>query len=861
MRSTAWRRRTVRALPFAALAVVLAACAAPDEGPSRVNEAIDNLSFAVPPHATTPTPAASSQGASQGGASGLKPQIYVGQGAGATGADGSVRREGDGVQINFDGADVKDVVKVILHDILHANYTISPKVSGQVTLSTGAPLQDHDLLTVLETVLRMNGAGLATVDGTYVVAPVDELPQSAQVTPLGGASTPVLPAGAGITIVPLHYLSVTSAAQFVQPLLRRPEDIRIDPSRNLILFSGSGIERQNVVDTLAAIDVDWLAGKSVGIFPLQRATPEGMVPELQTLFSRGGGAPQGQAEFQSIQFMPISRLNAILAIATSAEQIREVQRWVYRLDQGGGSGVQFYVYELKHSPAEDVAKLLSDGFGGSQTITSSSAAESAPSLFSAGVVPSAGANAGQTQRPGAQGASEDSSIGAASSDGATGLSSALQGVKVIANKYNNTLLIRATPQAYQMIQATLSRLDTAPLQVLIEATIAEVTLNNALKYGIQYYLHQGNFRAGFNTTANGGLSGSVTPNNLNPLANVPGFNFIFSGGNADVTIDALSQITHVRVLSSPSVVVQDNSEAVLTVGDEVPITTRTAVSVDNPDAPVVNNIEYRNTGVILQVKPRINSDQVVALQIGQEVSRVVNTAQLATNSPTPTIQQRKITSTVDVQSGQTVVLGGLIQDSEQRSNGKVPILGDIPILGPLLGSNTSNSDDRTELIVFITPRVIRDAQDARDISEELRSRMRALGSQEPVPAPGTLPPARAPAKPSGPTPLLPSSGTKPTSQLLTPTAPMAAAIIPARVTTLANGRCDLPATIVASAGPAALRSMRPHARPVTVKLLALGPPPPRPQQAWMLRQAPLPRPERGWAPGEGVVSPELVAVM
>ncbi len=455
----------------------------------------------------------------------------------------------------------------------------------------------------------------------------------------------------------------------------------------------------------------------------------------------------------------------------------------------------------------------------------------------------------------------DSSIGAASSDGATGLSSALQGVKVIANKYNNTLLIRATPQAYQMIQATLSRLDTAPLQVLIEATIAEVTLNNALKYGIQYYLHQGNFRAGFNTTANGGLSGSVTPNNLNPLANVPGFNFIFSGGNADVTIDALSQITHVRVLSSPSVVVQDNSEAVLTVGDEVPITTRTAVSVDNPDAPVVNNIEYRNTGVILQVKPRINSDQVVALQIGQEVSRVVNTAQLATNSPTPTIQQRKITSTVDVQSGQTVVLGGLIQDSEQRSNGKVPILGDIPILGPLLGSNTSNSDDRTELIVFITPRVIRDAQDARDISEELRSRMRALGSQEPVPAPGTLPPARAPAKPSGPTPLLPSSGTKPTSQLLTPTAPMAAAIIPARVTTLANGRCDLPATIVASAGPAALRSMRPHARPVTVKLLALGPPPPRPRLAWMLRQAPLPRPERGWAPGEGVVSPELVAVM
>ena len=694
MRSTAWRHRTVRALPFAALAALLAACAAPDEGPSRVNQAIDQLSFAVPPHAATLTPASSSQGTSEPGTSGLKPQIYVGQGAGGGGAEGGARREGEGVQINFDGADVKDVVKVILHDILHASYTISPKVSGQVTLATGAPLQDHDLLAVLETVLRMNGAGLAMVDGTYVVAPVDELPQNAQLTPLGGASAPVLPAGAGITIVPLHYLSVTSAAQFVQPLLRRPEDIRIDPSHNLILFSGSGTERQNVVETLAAIDVDWLAGKSVGIFPLQRATPEAMVPELQTLFARGGAAPQGQAEFQSVQFMPISRLNAILAIASSAQQIRQVQQWVYRLDEGGGSGVQFYVYELKHSPAEDVAKLLSDSFGGGQTISGGAASEGAPSLFSAGVVPPAGANAGQTPA-GAPGGPADAATGSASTDSATGFSPALQGVKIVANKYNNTLLIRATPQAYQMIEATLSRLDTAPLQVLIEATIAEVTLNNALRYGIQYYLHQGNFRAGFNTTANGGVSGSVTPNNLNPLANVPGFNFIFTGGNADVTIDALSQITHVRVLSSPSVVVQDNSEAVLTVGDEVPITTRTAVSVDNPDAPVVNNIEYRNTGVILQVKPRINSDQVVALQIGQEVSRVVNTAQLATNSPTPTIQQRKITSTVDVASGQTVVLGGLIQDSEQRSNGKVPILGDIPVLGPLLGSNTSNSDDRT----------------------------------------------------------------------------------------------------------------------------------------------------------------------
>ena len=754
------------------------------------------------------------------------------------------------MQFDFDGADVKDVVKVILHDILHANYTISPKVAGQVTLSTGAPLQDPDLLTVLETVLRMNGAGLAQINGTYVVAPVDELPASAQVVPLGGSSPPALPSGAGITIVPLRFLAATSAAQFVQPLLRRPEDIRIDPSRNLILFSGSTIERQNVIDTLTAIDVDWLAGKSIGIFPLQHATPEALAPELQSLFARPGAAPQGQGEFQPVQFMPISRLNAILAVEVAAADPRGP---AVGLPSGPGRRRRPPVLCLR-------AQALARGGHGeaAQRLVRRRADDQRRRCRSERTLALlrrrrahtrrqcradvAGRHAGRLVRHG---------LG---SFGAGALSGPMQGVKIVANKFNNTLLIRATPQAYEMIEArSPARHGTAAGADRGHDRRGDA--QQCAEYGIQYYLHQGNFRAGFDTTANGGLSGSVTPNDLSPLANVPGFNFIFSGGNADVTIDALAQITHVRVLSSPSVVVQDNSEAVLTVGDEVPITTRTAVSVDDPSAPVVNNIEYRNTGVILQVKPRINSDQVVALQIGQEVSRVVNTAQLATNSPTPTIQQRKITSTVDVASGQTVVLGGLIQDSEQRSNGKVPILGDVPILGPLLGSNTNNSDDRTELIVFITPRVIRDSQDARDISEELRARMRALGSQGFLPAPGTMPPAATvPATPHGPTPLLPPPVTvrpvtplPPSSQLLRPLAPVAMAVPVARPTPPPCALCGGPSSVVASLEPAALRGMHPRPRPIAFRVLAIGPPPARPE---------LP-----WGPVEAALRPALVAVM
>jgi type II secretory pathway component GspD/PulD (secretin) len=240
------------------------------------------------------------------------------------------------------------------------------------------------------------------------------------------------------------------------------------------------------------------------------------------------------------------------------------------------------------------------------------------------------------------------------------------------------------------------------------------------------------------------------------LAQVPGFNFIFTPGNSNITIDALSRITDVEVLSSPSLVVQDNSEAVLTVGDEVPLVTRTSQTVDDPGAPIVANIEYRETGVILEVRPRINTNNVVTLEVSQEVSRVDEIVARADQNPI--IAQRRITSKVNVTSGQTVVLGGLIQDGTTRGTSKVPVLGDVPVLGNLFRS-TDNQSQRTELIVFITPRVIRNSEDAREISEELRARMRAaqpLGTDfdawpppaEDWPAPAErIPPPRAEPRP------------------------------------------------------------------------------------------------------------------
>lgn len=736
------------------LPLLLLGCVEPSRR-SDIADAVEQVSFAVPPQRA---------GLARGGPAAppveaeprLQPQVYGGTGAPLrrVGAAAPVDRSADGVQLNFERADIREVVKVILTDLLGITYTIDPNVAGEVTLSSSAPLAESDLLAVLESVLRANGAALVSAGpNAYQVVPAEAAIGRAEVLPLGGEPVRVRP-GYGLTIVPLRNITATAAAQFIQPLVSAPEDIRIDPGRNAVLFSGTSTERQNVVETLADLDVDWLADKAVGLFPLRLANPEAIIPELQTIFAPFD--PTG-GEFPLVRFVPIARLNAVLAVGTDREQIVEAGRWVERLDRGRSVGPQFFVYYLNHGSAEDIAKLLNEAFG------DASAAATSPGPSLGGATTALGAVAPAEEGFVEEPVAEPPPV-AGSEPGAVG-GGGLGGIKVVPSKTNNALLIRATPQAYETIEATLRRLDTPPLQVLIEASIVEVNLNDQLRYGVQYFFEANSFRFGFSSERPG-----TTQPVLQGLADA-GFGFVFTGGNTNITIDALAAVANVRVLSSPSIVVEDNSEAELSVGEEVPIITRQASSVEDVLAPTLNTIEYRDTGVILQVRPRINTNDVVSLEIAQEVSRVQE-AGTGEEALTPTITQRKVTSRVNVLSGQTVVLGGLIQDSEERSRERVPVLGEIPVLGNLFGgSNTIN--DRTELIIFITPRVIRNGEDARAVSEELRSRLRSLRPADafvvPPPARETVPAVPpAPLEPQAPQRLVPPvsslRGTQPVSR-------------------------------------------------------------------------------------------------
>ncbi len=583
------------------LAALLSGCVQPSQHSPIVDE-LGAVSFEPPPVSpgTPPPPAASGGSSSQLPEPKLQAQIYPGRPVGPRPQAGAAQRSANGVQLDFDQAEIRDVIKVILGDTLKRSYTVDSDVQGQVTMSTSAPMAEGDLLAVLETVLRANGATLVeSSPGAYRIMPVDSAIGRSEVLPLGGKPVQVRP-GYGITIVPLRNISSTSAAQFIQPLVASPEDIRIDPGRNAILFSGTASERQNVVQTLEDLDVDWMAGKSIGLFPLQRANAEAILPELQAIFAPFD--PTG-AEPSLIRFVALARMNAVLSIGADTQQMREVEQWVSRLDHGQTVGSQFYVYYLKHAAAEEVAKLLNEAF------SDSAASDTGPTLGSASAA-LGGVQAQQNED------GESPAPAGAGTPAATAAAPPSNGpVKVVASKANNSLLIRATPADYERVEATLARIDTAPWQVLIEATIAEVSLNDQLRYGVQYFLESGSFAGAFNS-----LGTATAFNALS--APLPGFNFLFTPGGSTIAIDALSRITNVKVLSSPSVVVQDNSEAVLTVGEEVPVQTQQQQSVTAGDSPIVNSIEYRDTGVILQVRPRINSNQAVSLEIAQEVSRV-----------------------------------------------------------------------------------------------------------------------------------------------------------------------------------------------------------------------------------------------
>ncbi|MFT7576162.1 MAG: general secretion pathway protein D [Alphaproteobacteria bacterium] len=627
------------------------------------------------------------------------------------------RRSGKDFEINFRNADLAEVIKVILRDTLQISYVLDPNVKGTVTVSTAQSISRTELLRVLESVLGMNRAAMIKTSNGYKIVP------SATMRTGGGdvsyaSERSQLGPGYGISILPLRHVSASEILKLLTSFVSRPQTLRADANRNVLLIRGTGSDRATLLDVAATFDVDWLRGQSAGIYRLFYATPDEMIQELTRIFRTG----QGAIGEDLIRFEPIKRLNAVLVLTKRQKLLSKAATWIKRLDKTDSLSEAVYVYRVEHTKAARLAIVLNKMFGG--RVDAATPAEVAPKERASVTVGSELANPVSTGSTTLLPSQADVGNSAQSTTQHSGGQRSGGKVQIIADESQNKLLISASLRDYKKIIGVLERLDRPAAQVLIKATLAEVLLNKNLRYGVQAFLQNA-------SGASQGVLGFSNGESLVIQPSLPGLNFLVGlPATPKIILDALSNQTSVRLVSSPSLVVVNNETAVLQVGDDVPIATRQAQSITDPAAPIVNNIEFRKTGVILKVTPRINSDGLVTIKVEQEISSVVAPQAGAQGTTlTPTISQRRIASTISVYSGQMVVLGGLVTERTSKFANRVPILEHIPIAGDLVGK-TDDAGQRTELVIFIQPQVIRDASDATRIADELRARMGALAPDD-----------------------------------------------------------------------------------------------------------------------------------
>ncbi|MEW8439521.1 MAG: type II secretion system secretin GspD, partial [Candidatus Thiodiazotropha taylori] len=571
-----------------------------------------------------------------------KPELFYGTGKfvkqGRSGGRRGARQSATGdITLNFEKADLREVVQTVLGQLLDENYILDPAVKGTVTIQTGKSLPKADLLPTLETLLRMNGAAMVLVDGIYRILPLSKAIQGQQVPRLADGSAPI-PAGYALQVVPVKYIGVREMAQILQPLAPVNSVIRVDATRNLLVLGGTGGELASMLETIQLFDVDWMEGLSVGFFPLKYAKVSTVTKELQAIVGSMDSNPlEGM-----FRVVPVDEAGGILVVTPQKRYLDRVAEWIPRLDrvdsQESGTGQKLYVYRVQNGEAVELADMLQQLFSASgATQKKSKSAEVAP---------------GKTKKTLSSSTDSESkslsttSVARMTFFGAGG-SEAKSEIRVVADDKHNSLVITATPSQYANMLDALEKLDVRQLQVMVEATIIEVALQDEFKYGLQWAF---NSDVGSNYLGEGVLSSTTSTVLGNTL---PGFNFSVLRSASDVraVFNALAEDSLIRVLSSPSVMVLDNETASIQVGDEVPIVDQQRQSTTDSDSPIINSISYRETGVMLEVTPRVNPGGLVTLDVTQEVSDVSDVVASST-SGSPTISTRKITSTVAVKNGE-----------------------------------------------------------------------------------------------------------------------------------------------------------------------------------------------------------------
>ena len=708
-------------------------------------------------------------------AAAAEPRIIRGNGQVIAPPKGMPPLTGAPVSFRFEEAPVAEVVRTVMGDILKVDYVMHPPLQGTVTLATRAPIPPDQAVFLLESALQANGLALVRdARGTFHAGRADALKNVAGSIRQFSGSNPSIPPGYGAVIIPLQYIGAGEMASILRPMVAPEAIVRVDTVRNLLVMMGTRTQAEGWMDLVNTFDVDLLKGMSVGVFPLKHATVKEVEAALRLVSGGGsagsasplpgsalpgtatattspaavaaaGSATLGESNpfFGALRIMPIERINSILVVTPRAAYLDEARRWIDRLDKpsDGGAEPQLFIYPVQNGNARHLAGVLGGLFGGSSGGTAATANNGiAPGLGSTTGNSFGQAGGGNTFGNTSMGGLGNSRTGLASAltsggAGSGGLNSlnrtntpaatnqaaatAMLGtIRVVADDLNNSILVWGTRSEFNKIEATLKRLDLPLTQVLIDASIIEVTLDDSLQYGLQWTF-SGDARNGY--SGRGALGGALS------TAATSGFSYALSNGSGTLkaTLSALASKSLLKMISNPSLMVLDNHTATIAVGDQVPVSTSTITS--ETTTVTSSTIQYKDTGVNLSVTPSVNAGNIVAMQIDQTVTDAGETVKDANNQLK--FLQRQISSKVAVRSGESIVLGGLIKDNKSSSKEGVPLLKDIPLVGGLFAQNKS-SGGRTELLVIITPRVVRTDVDIREVSEDLRERLKGLRAIE-----------------------------------------------------------------------------------------------------------------------------------
>ena len=605
-----------------------------------------------------------------------------------------------GIVFNFEGADIKRVVALVIGRILNENYLIDPNVKGTVTLKTEKPLNRDTVFYMLESVLDLYGAKISRRAGHYRIYPKD-VPGSS-VLGLGDIDARIK-LGYGYRVVPLDYVSASEMVKILETVTGEESEIRADDTRNLIILGGSSENVANMLNAIELFDVDWMQNTNVALMRINHTDADDILDDLRLMLA----ANQGEVEAGGVlRLETIERLNSLLVITRQSAYLERVRDFVRKLDvPAQGAGSRLYVYPVKHSTADELADLLENLFGAEGEPEKDIVGEE--NLTGPGSYPVTLSLAPREEKAEPVETTAAPVRGSIGDDG--GEKPAAAQIRIVPVPDSNSLLIFATPSQFASIELALEQLDTPPLQVLMEVTIMDVQLTGDLAYGVQWFLENG---------SPGDSDSAIIGDALN-FPQTFSYAAVRSGGDLRAILGLLSAEGKVEVLSSPSVLVRNNQSASIRIGNQQPVGTAAL----NPDGTIIaSSVTYRDTGVLLEIEPSITSSGTVNVQLTQEVTDV---GEIDDATGQRTFLNRNLNTTVSVSNGETIVLGGLIRTNKAETSSGVPGLRDIPGIGFLFGK-TIKSNVRVELIMMLSPRIIRNPSENSDVIREYKAKFQHL---------------------------------------------------------------------------------------------------------------------------------------